>query len=128
MRIWLSLIVIAIAGAILAGCQAPCDRRCDSQAEYINACVEDAKEALAADRTPQIGWEVYENPDDWWTEGYGVAGVDELAAACKEDADARLAELEGDDRSLMEQECEDEALVFEEAALIEGSPTCHIIP
>ena len=128
MRIWLSLIVVAIVGAALAGCQAPCDRMCDSQAEYINACVEDAKAALNADRTPQVGWDVYENPDDWWSGAYGVAGPDELAAACKEDADGRLAAMEGDDRSLMEQECGDEALIFEEAILIEGSPTCHITP
>ena len=122
----IGLLLLAIATVVAMGCQAPCDRMCDAEAEYIGACIADAKAAIDEGRTPQAGWDVYENPDDWWSGAYGVGGAEEYATSCKEDADAVLAAAE--DGGLTEQECEDEALVKENAILDEESPACHLIP
>ena len=128
MRIWLSLLVVVPFTAALVGCSAPCDRRCDAQADFIAACVDYTASAMDKGLTPPAGWDIYESPTDWWSEAFGVAGAEEFAAACKEDAESVLAGLEGDDHGLMEQECEDEAMVLESYLTDEEVPDCHSTP
>ncbi len=128
MRIGLPLLAFVLFTAAIVGCSAPCDRMCDAQADYIAACVDYTTEAIGKGLTPPAGWDIYETPTDWWTEAYGVSGAEDFAAACKEDAEAVLAGLEGEDRSLTEQECEDEALVLESYVDDLEVPDCHAAP
>ena len=128
MRIWLPLIALVLFTAALAGCSAPCDRRCDAQADFIAACVEYTADAVAEGKTPPAGWDIFADPNDWWSEAYGVAGAEEFATACKEDFESVLAGLEGDDHGLMEQECGDEANVLESYYLDRDVPDCHTTP
>jgi hypothetical protein len=127
MRIGLALLALVPFSAAIIGCSAPCDRMCDAQADYVAACVDYTADAISKGLTPPAGWDIYETPSDWWTEAYGVSGAEDFAAACKEDAEAVLADLEGDDRGLMEQECEDEAMVLENYVVTEV-PDCHAAP
>jgi len=109
MRNWLSLIALVSFSVAVVGCEAPCDRMCSVQADYVEACVAWTAEAYATGRSAPLGWDVFEDPNDWWDAGFGVGGAEEFAETCKADADARLAGLEGDDQSLVEQECANEA-------------------
>jgi hypothetical protein len=128
MRTALMLIALTAFLAVTVGCQAPCDRMCDSKAAYVAACVDYTKNQLDNDLTAPAGWDVYDNAEDWWTDAYGVGGEEEFAEACRVDADGVVGGLSGEDRTITEQECEDEALVFEQAIADEGNPSCHIVP
>ncbi len=128
MRIWLPLLALVPFTAAVIGCSAPCDNRCDAQADFIAACVDYTASAIADGKTPPEGWDIFDDPNDWWSEAFGVGGAEEFATACKEDAEAVLAGLEGDDRSLMEQECADEAQVLESYYLDLDVPDCHSTP
>ena len=128
MRTTWMLIALALLVAATVGCQAPCDRMCDSKAAYIAACVDYTKNQLDGGLTAPAGWDVYDNAEDWWTEAYGVAGEEALATACKDDAAGVVDAQEGEDRQVLQQECEDDALLFETAILEEGNPSCHIVP
>ena len=129
MRTWmLTLPVVAVLAASLAGCQAPCDRMCDARADYINACVEFTRSTMENDQTPPAGWGIYDDPDLWWSDAYGVADADEYASMCKADADDNLGGLDGDDTKLFEQECEGEALLYEDAIEETDNPSCHLFP
>ena len=128
MRSWLLLSVVALMMAGTIGCQAPCDRMCDARADYLEACIDFTQYTLDEDLSPPAGWDIYDDANLWWTDTYGVSGVDDYAAACKESADGILADKSGDDRTLQQQECDDEALVYESAIEEEGDPSCHLFP
>ena len=132
MRIALALLMLVPMGLLLlAGCQAPCDRMCDAKADYIQACVDFTNNQLENERTPPLGWDVYGSEvgdaDQWW-DAYGVAGADDYASTCKESGDGELSDLGGDDQKVIEQECEDEAIQYEEALNDEERPTCYYFP
>lgn len=125
MRNWLLASTAVVALVAWVGCQAPCDRMCDAKADYIEACIEATETAFAEGLTPPEGWDLYEDPQQWWTDAYSVGGADEYAETCKEDADTVLG---GDvDQTLWEQECDDEAGEFE-LALSGSSLSCHLNP
>lgn len=136
MRIALALLTLAsMATLLLTGCPAPCDRMCDAKADYIQACVDFSKEQIKNDRTPPPGWDVFdpalEDPsavDQWWSDTYQVGDAEEYASQCKDSADDVLSDLEGEDQQLMEQECEDEAIVYEGAIEEEDKPSCYLFP
>lgn len=136
MRIALALAILASMGLLmLTGCPAPCDRMCDAKAEYIQACIDFSKDQVENDRTPPPGWEVFDPTledtaafDDWWAVAFEVTDGDEYASNCKDSTDGVLSDLDGDDQKLTEQECTDEAIVYEDAIEEEGKPSCYLFP
>jgi hypothetical protein len=125
MRNWLIASIAVFALVAWAGCQAPCDAMCDAKADYLEACIDATETALNEGLTPPEGWDLYDDPQKWWSDGYGVGGAEEYAESCKADADAVLA---GDvDKALWEQECDDDARLFEQA-LDTDSVSCHLNP
>ncbi len=91
MRNWLIASIAVFALVAWAGCQAPCDAMCDAKADYLEACIDATATALNEGLTPPEGWDLYDDPQQWWTDGYGVSGAEEYAETCKADADAVLA-------------------------------------
>ncbi len=89
-------LLIGLSALLIAGCAAPCDRYCDSAADYIEFCLENGS---------QGSWR--EAPE--WTT-FGVSDKDEYASSCKEDFDSQVA-AGGD---VIESECEDAANRYEE--------------
>ena len=136
MKTALALLITASMGLLmLTGCPAPCDRMCDAKADYIQACIDFSKDQVENDRTPPPGWDVFDPTledtaafDSWWSDAYGVGDGEEYASACKDSADGVLSDLEGDGQKLQEQECTDEAIVYEDAIEEEGKPSCYLFP
>ncbi len=128
MKSWLLLSVVALMMAGTIGCQAPCDRMCDARADYLETCIDFTQFTMDEGLSPPTGWDIYDDANEWWSGHYGVSGADDYAADCKESADGILADKDGEGRKLNEQECEDEALVYEAAIEEDGDPSCHLFP
>ena len=82
-----------LALALATGCAAPCDRYCDTTADYIENCLATGS---------QGEWQA---AGDWSV--WGAADRDDYATTCKSDLEAQLDSAE--DSVAISNACEDDA-------------------
>ena len=92
LRPFLSLLACLVL-ALASGCAAPCDRYCDTTADYIDTCLVSGS---------QGEWQA---AGDWSV--WGAADRDDYAATCKSDLEAQLGSAE--DSGAISNACEDDA-------------------
>ncbi len=84
----------------VAGCASPCDRYCDSAADYIEFCLENGTQDVWTVAAAGGGW------SNW-----GASDRDQYATDCKEDMDSQLGTADSDTLS---GACEDDANQYSE--------------
>lgn len=99
----------ALAALSLAACQAPCDRYCEAEADYIEFCLAEASQGIW---TEARGAD--DASDDWAF--WNAANKEEFVAACQEDTAAQIDAASETGAEALEQRCEDEANAYSEHA------------
>ena len=111
---WAPLVFIACVILGLAGCSAPCERYCETSADYIEYCLENGSQGEWAAASWSV-WGSFSSKDDYISD-------------CKADMESQLAgaatTCRSDDDALP-CTCEDEANIF---ADLTGRGLCAELP